>query len=167
MPARRRSEDLGGVTKLLRGYAERGVFRSFSQTDQRGGKTTFNVLWHHGRVFRLVVDTTAQTISFPALLPDVPAGSPMLKELKAYLHQFETTEVPIHRRIDPANARLQVTKRAGNVALTLVVKRRQYEYCARRLVNLAHEVFMIFLPDGPYYEYRVQKLGVDPELVWS
>jgi hypothetical protein len=167
MTARRRSEDLDGVSELLRGYAERGVFRSFSQADRRGGKTTFNILWHHGRVFRLVVDTTAQTVSFPALLPDVPAGAPMLKELKAYLHQFETKAVPAHRRIDPAKARLRVTRRAGNVAVTLAVKRNQYAYCARRLVNLAHEVFMIFLPDGPYYEYRVQKLGVDPELVWS
>jgi hypothetical protein len=167
MPGRRHSEDLGGVARLLQGYAERGVFRSFSEADRRGGKTTFNVLWHHGRVFRLVVDTTAQTISFPALLPEVPAGSPMFKELKVYLHQFETKAVPGHRRVDPTKASLRVTRRGGNVAVTLIVKRKQYEYCTRRLVNLAHEVFLIFLPDGPYYEYRVQKLGVDPELVWS
>jgi len=167
MPTRRRSGDLGGVIELLRGYAERGVFRSFSQADRRGGKTTFNVLWHHGRVFRLVVDTTAHTVSFPALLPDVPAGSPLFTDLEAYLHQFETKAVPVHRRIDPAKARLCIARRSGNVAVSLAVKRGQYAYCAKRLVNLAHEVFMVFLPDGPYYDYRVQKLGVDPEVVWS
>lgn len=167
MPGRRRSEDLGGVAGLVKGYAERGVFRSVSQTEQRGGKTTFKVLWHHGRVFRLVVDPAAHTVSFPALLPGVPSRSPMLKELKAYLHQFETKGVPEHRRIDPKKAKLRVALRGGNVALALIVKRREYEYCTRRLVNLAHEVFMIFLPDGPYCEYRVETLGVDPKLVWS
>ena len=151
----------------MKGYAERGVFRSFSQTDQRGGKTTFKVLWHHGRVFRLVVAPASHSVSFPALLPGVPPRSSMLKELRAYLHQFETKSVPEHRRIDPSKAKLRVALRGGNVSLALIVKRRQYEYCTRRLVNLAHEVFMIFLPDGPYYEYRVEKLGVDPELVWS
>jgi len=25
----------------------------------------------------------------------------------------------------------------------------------------------VFLPDGPYHEYRVEQLGVDPEAVWA
>ena len=63
---------------------------------------------------------------------------------------------------------LRAVVRGGSFSLILEVKRSQhYEYCTRRLVHLAHEIFMVFLPDGPYDEYRVTQLGADPEAVWS
>jgi hypothetical protein len=167
MAPRARRDDARIVSDVLKGYAERGVFRSFSEAERRRGKTTFKMLWHYGRVFRLVVDSEAGTVAFPALLPGVPARSAMLKELKAFLHPFETDAVPAHRRIDPAKARLQIAARAGSASLALAVRNRELEYCTRRLVHLAQEVFMIFLPDGPYYEYRVEKLGLDPNVVWA
>ena len=155
------------VGRLLRGYAERGVFRSFTEGQRRGSTTTFQMVWHHGRLFRFVLDTTGDVVSFPTLLPQVPAGSPMQKELKAFLRPFETEEVPLHRRIDPAKARLRITRRTGGLSLGLAVKNGEFEYCTRRLVHLAQEVFLVFLPDGPYYEYRVEKLGLDPNVAWA
>jgi hypothetical protein len=155
------------VRDVLGGYAERGVFRSFSGAETRGGKTTFTMVWHHGRQFRIVLDLAGRTVSFPELLSGVPARSPMLKALKAFLHQFETDEVPAHRRIDPAKTQLRISSRGGRVALGLAIKKGEFEYATRRLVHLAQEVFMIFLPDGPYYEYRVEHLGLDPEAVWA
>lgn len=155
------------VAALVRGYVERGFFQSARQVPRRGRATVYSVVWHHRRTFRLVIDTEARTVSFPDLLPGVSARSAMMKELTAFLHQFETTEVPDHRRIDPSSARLKVGVRRGHVSLALEVKRQRYEYGVRRLVHLAHEIFMVFLPDGPYDEYRVSQLGVDPEAVWS
>lgn len=142
--------DAQAVGALLTEYAGRGVFRSVSGGDERRGKTTFTLRWHHDRRFRLVLDPKAGTVCFPALLPDAPARSPMVRELKAFLRRFETDDVPPHRRIDPAKGRLRVTVRAGNVSLALLVLDDEIEYCTRRLVHLAHEVFMVFLPDGPY-----------------
>lgn len=161
------SKDARVVGQVLKGYAERGVFRSFSEGERRGQRVTFHMIWHHGRMFRFVLDLGAGTVSFPALLPDVPARSPMLKELKAFLHRFETGDVPEHRRVDPRKARLRLARRAGGVSLALAVKPGHLEYCTRRLVHLAQEVFMVFLPDGPYYEYRVEKLGLDPNVAWA
>ena len=155
------------VADVLEGYAGRGVFRSVSHGRQRGGTTTFTMLWHHGRQFRLVLDSAAGVVSFPELLPGVPARSPMLKELRAFLRQFETSEVPEHRRIDPAKGRLRVAAREGGVSLALAVRSSEWEYCTRRLVHLAQEVFMVFLPDGPYDEYRVEKLGLNPDAAWT
>jgi hypothetical protein len=125
------------------------------------------MVWHHGLVFRFVLDPSAGTVAFPALLPAVPARSPMARELRSFLNQFETAAVPPHRRIDPARARLRVTFRGGTAGLALVVKNREFEYATRRIVHLAQEVFMVFLPDGPYYDYRVEKLGLDPDTVWA
>ena len=155
------------VSRLLRGYAERGVFRSFSEGQRRGGTTTFQMVWHHGRLFRFALDTTGGLVSFPTLLPEVPPRSPMQRDLKAFLRSFETNEVPPHRRIDPAKARLRITRRAGGLSVALAVKNGEFEYCTRRLVHLAQEVFLVFLPDGPYYEYRVEKLGLDPNVAWA
>ena len=163
----RTPRDARVVSQVLKGYAERGVFRSFGEGARRGPRTTYQMVWHHGRTFQFVFDSAAGVVAFPALLPDVPARSPMLKELKAFLHRFETDDVPEHRRIDSTKARLQVTRRVGGVSLALVVKRGELEYCTRRIVHLAQEVFMVFLPDGPYYEYRVEKLGLDPNVAWA
>jgi hypothetical protein len=155
------------VTDALKGYAERGVFRGLSNPQRRGKTTAFTMLWHHGRRFHFVLDETAGTVSFPDLLPGVPARSPMFKELKAFLHQFETDAVPDHRRIDPKKGRLKVLPRGGDVSVTLTVKNGEWEYCTRRLVHLAQEVYMVFLHDGPYSDYRVAQLGIDPESVWA
>jgi hypothetical protein len=46
----------------------------------------------------------------------------------------------------------------------LSVRNGEFEYCTRRLVHLAQEVFMVFLPDGPYDAYRIDKLGLDPNV---
>lgn len=165
---RRRASDPADVAALVRGYVERGFFRSAGQAQRRGHTTTYNVVWHHRRTFQLVIDTRSKTVAFRDLLPGVPARSPMARELRAFLHQFETTDVPAHRRIDPAKGELRVAVRSSRVSLALAVKRpAHYEYCTRRLIHLAHEIFMVFLPDGPYDEYRVTQLGTDPEAVWS
>jgi hypothetical protein len=155
------------VTEALKGYAERGVFRGLSHPQRRGKTTAFTMLWHHGRRFRFVMNETARVVSFPDLLPGVPARSPMFRELKAFLHQFESDAVPEHRRIDPRKGRLKVAARAGAASVTLSVKNGEWEYCSRRLVHLAQEVYMVFLHDGPYSDYRVAQLGLDPESVWA
>jgi len=154
------------VGDVLRDYAGRRVFRSISDGDRRAGKTTFMMVWHHGRTFRFVLDPAGRTVSFPALLPGVPTGSSMAKELRAFLGQFATDQVPPHRRIDSRKASLRIVSRDGGVSVALAVKDDDFEYATRRLVHLAQEVYMVFLPDGPYSDYRIEKLGLDPDNVW-
>lgn len=155
------------VHRLLKAYAERGVFQGVSDGERRRGRMTFTVLWHYGRRFRLVLEPTTGAVTFPELLPDAPARSPMVKALKTFLRRFETDEVPAHRRVDAAKARLRIAVRAGTVSLALISQDGDIEYATRRLVHLAHEVFMVFLPDGPYDAYRVETLGLDPNLAWT
>jgi hypothetical protein len=154
------------VGDVLRDYAGRRVFRSISEGDRRAGKTSFSIVWHHGLSFRFVLDPVGGTVSFPALLPGVPSRSSMAKELKAFLGQFETDQVPPHRRIDSGKASLQIAGRGGSISVGLQVKDLDFEYATRRLVHLAQEVYMVFLPDGPYSDYRIEKLGLDPDNVW-
>jgi hypothetical protein len=165
--SRRRVNPAGIVDQVLRSYVDRGVFRSLGAPVTRAGQTSFTLVWHHGRPFRLVVDPAARTVSFPAVVPPIPARSPMLAELRRFTRQFTSAELPPHRRVDPAKGRMRLTPRPTGVSLSLTVVRGEWEYCARRLVHIAHEIYMVFLPDGPYQEYRVEKLGLDPDAVWT
>ena len=55
MPARgsrrtaRRVNPAGAIETILRGYVERGVFRSLGPGISRGTQTAFTIVWHHGR----------------------------------------------------------------------------------------------------------------------
>jgi hypothetical protein len=154
------------VVDILRAYAQRGMFRGFAEKPARSSRRTFSVLWHYNRQYPVVLDLAAETLSFPGLLPGIAARSPMLAELKAFLRPFSTEEVPAHRRIDGDLGRLALTARKGALTLTMTVVGGEYEYCTRKLVHVAHEIFMVFLWDGPYYEYRVENLGLDPDAAW-
>ena len=143
------------------------MFRSLGAPEPRGDRTTFTIVWHHGRTFRLVVRTRQRTVTFPELLPRVPARSAMMKELRTFLRQFESSDMPPHRRIDPAKGQLRITGNQKGVSVGIAVRAGEWEYCTRKLVHLAQEVYVVFLPDGPYQDYRVEKLGLDPDSVWT
>ncbi len=157
----------GAIETILRGYVERGVFRSLGPGIPRGTQTVFAIVWHHGRTFRLIVDRAARTVSFPAVMPAIPARSSMLGELRRFTRQFTSGGLPPHRRVEPAKGRLRLASRRAGVSLSMTVLRGEWEYCTRRLVHIAHEIYIVFLPDGPYQDYRVEKLGVDPDAVWT
>jgi hypothetical protein len=151
------------VAGILENYARRGVFRGFSRGPVLNGKATFNILWHRDRSFEFILDSERKTMRFPVVLPEVPKDSDMFREFKEFVASRQSEELPEHRRIDKAKARAQVSTRAGNAGVILTLRASDYEYGARKLVNLVHEVFMVFLYDGRYYEYMVEKFDLDPD----
>jgi len=71
--------------------------------------------------------------------------------------------MPEHRRVNPAQARLTASNQRGAVSLTLAVKDGDFDYATRKMIHIVHEIFMVFLVDGPYFEYMVEQLGLDPD----
>ncbi len=151
------------VGGILENYANRGFFRGFSRGPVRGGKAFFKILWHRDRVFELILDTNKRSLRFPVVLPQVPADSSMYRELRDFVASRQSADVPEHRRIDPAKARIAAANRAGNISLTLKLADTDYEYATRKFINLVHEIFMVFLLDGPYFEYMVEVFDLDPD----
>jgi hypothetical protein len=121
------------------------------------------MVWHFDRAFELLLDVPEKTLRFPVVLPGVPARSPMYRELRAFLKERHSAELPEHRRVNPVKARLTMTNQQGAVALKLTVKDGDFEYAMRKIIQIVHEIFMVFLVDGPYYEYMVEQLGLDPD----
>jgi hypothetical protein len=151
------------VTAVLEGYAEKAVFRGFSAHPKRGGKATFQMVWHYDRSFELLLDASNKTLQFPAVLPGVSARSPMYRELRAFLKSRQSDEVPEHRRVNPTKAGLASANQRGTVSITVTAKDGDFDYAARKAIHIVHEIYMVFLVDGPYYEYMVEQLGLDPD----
>ncbi len=149
------------VTGILQHYADRAVFRGFSPGAAKNGRAAFKIVWHRDRLFELVVDTRARTMTFPALLPAFDAS--MTRELNAFIATRQSKEVPEHRRIDPKKAVVRASRRAGSAAVTLMLKNDDYEYGVRKLIHLIHEIFLTFLAEGRYYEYQVETFELDPD----
>jgi hypothetical protein len=151
------------VADVLEGYAQRGVFRGFSRDPAiRDGKCIFKLVWHHNRAFELVFDARRNTIRFPLLLPSVAADSSMYSELKRFIEERHSIEMPEHRRIDRRKAAASPSNQRGSISLTMRLKGDD-EYGARKLIHLVHEIFLVFLQDGRYYEYMVENFDLDPD----
>ena len=151
------------VAGVLENYAQRGIFRGFSQGPVSGGKTVFKMTWHRDRQFELILDVPKKTMRFPLVLPNVPAGSEMYREFKAFVASRFSDDFPDHRRIDNSKVAIKPVCRSGSVSLTLTVKDGDFEYAARRLIHLVHEIFLVFLYDGKYYDYLVETFDLDPD----
>lgn len=151
------------VREALEEYAARGVFRGFSCGPVRNGKASFKMMWHRDQMFEFLVDLEKGTLRFPLVLPGVPADSSMYKEFKAFLKSRQDEDLLEHRRIDKARAELKPYNRGGNVSVTLKIKDGDYAYGTQRLINLVHEIYLVFLYDGRYYDYLVETFDLDPD----
>jgi hypothetical protein len=149
------------VGDILQSYAGRGVFRGFSRGESRNGKAAFQMIWHRGRPFDLTVDTRRGAIHCPLVLPQVPAGSAMYRELRAFLKACQSPDRPEHRRIDNRKVRVACANRGGNVSLTMTIADADYEYAIRKFIHLIQEIYLVFLTE--HFEYQVEAFDLDPD----
>ena len=138
---------LNVVRVSLQAYADRGVFRGFSEI--RNGQ--FQFIWVVNHRMELSVDTAKHELRFRRLLHNVPAKSALYAELKSFIDRRHDEELPEHRRIDRKRAEVSCANRGGFVTVALKVKKNQYAYGVNRIVNLAHELFLHLRERRPEY----------------
>jgi hypothetical protein len=126
----------------LQAYADRGVFRGYAAETSRNGKASFSFLWMTPTRLDFTVDTGKGTLTFRDLLPNVPAGSVIHRDLKRFLLERSGGRLPSHRRVDKNRAEIVCTNRRGSISLSLKVKNQQYRYCLNKIINLVHELFV-------------------------
>jgi hypothetical protein len=148
---------LGVVRRNLQAYADRGVFRGFSEVSS--GR--FRFVWLFRHQMELIVDPAKEVLRFKQLLPGIPAGSAMYAELKTFIRQRHDKGLPEHRRIDRNRAEVSCTSRGGSLSISLKVKNNQYAYGVNRIVNVVHEIFL-HLRDS-YPEYLPENFDVPQE----
>jgi len=130
------------IRENLQAYADRGVFRGFSETVARGGVHSFGFTWLVTHPLELNVDTKSGILKFKDLLPNVPGNSPLHSDLKRFLRERTIGALPKHRRIDKSRAELLCRNNAGKITIALKVRNNQYRYGLNKIVNLVHELFV-------------------------
>jgi len=153
LPAR--TQPLAVVHDQLQAYARRGVFRSFSQTHAGGARAEFRFYWIWNLPFELCFDGKRKTISFKNLLPGVAAGSELNKRLKSFIKDLSASDHLEHRRVDPKRVSIRYSNQKGNVTITFLVAKNDYEYGVKKALNLISEMFVGFL-NVHFPEYTVQ-----------
>ena len=143
----RRSKEVKAVCAALRALVERGELRGYQEGKLRVGRMPLDLEWPDGRVSRLRIDIESATLTFMSLL-EIGSGSALMKELKALLRAAQTPGRE-QARIDPARAMLGMTEQAGSVSLAITVIRGEYEYCTRRLIELAREALALAVETPP------------------
>ncbi len=151
------NKPLSVVRESLQAYADRGIFRGFSEV--RSGH--FEFVWLIRHRMELIVDTAKGVLRFKQLLPAVPADSTMSAELKRFIDARHDRELPEHRRIDRRRAEVYCTNRGGFVSISLKVKNNQYAYGVKTIVNLVHELFLYLREAHP--EYLMENFDVPQE----
>jgi hypothetical protein len=138
---------LSAVRYSLQGYADRGVFRGFSEVK----KSEFKFVWMTQKPIELSVDARNHVLRFKQLLPDIPASSTLYQELKSFIRERHQEGLPEHRRIDPERAGVSCSNRRGVVSVSLKVQSHHYSYGVNRIVNLVHELFVYLRDAHPQY----------------
>jgi len=152
---------LNVVRDILQAYADRGVFRGFSEIKSRQGLPTFRFVWLIQHRMELTVDIPRHELRFKQLLPGVAARSPLYAELKDLLRDLRGGNFPEHRRIDPRRAEVSCSSQRGFVSISLTVKDNEYAYGVNRIVNLVHELFVHLRDAWP--DYLVEHFHVAQE----
>jgi hypothetical protein len=113
--------------------------------------------WHKERFYDLIYDVEKRSLRFPVALPKAPR--PMYEEFKKFVASRQSTEILEHRRINPKRVRASCALKNGNISLLFISKDRDLEYSTQKLINLMHEIFMVFLRE--YYEYTIETFDID------
>lgn len=135
-------DGLDAVGAVLRQYALRGVFTDYRMERRKNGAAEYNFGWLYGQPFTLTADLKHRRLVLVDLLPAVARDSMMHKELRAFLKGRAAADVPEHRRVDPQLATAAARLRDGVVSLELTLEGADYAYGARKIINLAHELFL-------------------------
>lgn len=148
------ADGLEAVGVVLHHYAGRGVFQDYRMERRRNGGAEYHFGWLYGQPFTLTCDLKHRRLVLIDLFPGVERDSMMHKEIKAFLKGRAEADVPEHRRVDPALATAAARMRDGLVSLELTLAGaasgaqaddkdyKDYEYGARKIINLAHELFL-------------------------
>jgi len=146
----------------LESYARRGVFRSFSQTSKGPGRAEFSFHWLWNLRFRLTFDEKRGALSFNKLLPDIPAGSQLETDLKAFISDCCSPDRPEHRRCDTNRVSIRCSNRRGTFGVTFRISGNDYEYGAKQAINVVNEMFLGFL-SVRHHEYIVKHFHLSSE----
>lgn len=151
---------LGVISRQLETYAQRGVFRSYSQNGKDA--TAFRFYWLWNLPFHLTYHKKQKTLEFTKLFPNMISGSDLETELKALIKQASSPDRPEHRRLDPRRLTAHYMNRRNTGSLKFLIAGDHHEYAVKHALNLISEIFVGFL-NVRYPEYMAKNFSMPEE----
>jgi hypothetical protein len=157
--------DVDLVDGILRTYAEKGVFKGYARMKHSPSAAHYRISWFYSRPMDVYLDRKRQSISLPDFLPSIDLEPALAPNLRSFLRGM--SDLPEHRRLDERRGQLSLRRKGS--ALTLAVRSLDgdLDYACRKLVHIANEVLLVFLSSHLYDQYKIDGLGVDPEVIWG
>ena len=153
--------EIAAVRQCLQGYADRGVFRGYTERPEKGGRLRFRFSWLAQDPYDLRYEADSGTLTFFNVLPNVGGRSSLARALRAFVADRSASSLPPHRRIDPKRAAAAAFVERGAMRLRVVAKREHHGYAANRVVNLMHEVYVHLQRYYPEYLWENYGLSQD------
>ena len=157
-------DGLDAVEAVLSDYATRGVFQDYRMKRRKNGTADYNFGWLYRQPFTLTCDLRHRRLSLVDLLPGVPRDSPMHRQIKTFLQGRTGADVLEHRRVDPQRMTSRARTRNGVMSLELTISdsnRDAYALGARKIINLAHELFLFLNEYWADYMWQSFRLGME------
>ena len=116
--------ELAAVRRRLQAYADRGVFRGYTERPARAGRHYFRFLWLGREPFNLTYEPASGMLTFTNVLPHVRVRSALYQALERFVEGRSARKLPAHRRIDPRRARPSCSSRRGTMLLHVAWRSR-------------------------------------------
>ena len=137
------------VRDTLTGYADRGVFRGIDAGEASSEMVQFTFTWHGARPLRCML--APPTLTLRDFLPAMAAGSDIYKDLRDQVKHYGDPALPEHRGVDPNRALVKVSSRNQRLSLILESRDGDYVYASRKLIFVAHELWLRLQSDWVHY----------------
>ena len=163
-----RDKHIGQVKAALQAYADRGVFRAFSEKPPRPGGTPgkyeFRFSWLPGSAFLLIYQTGSQTLTVKNVLPDVDKNSGVDRAFRAFLQQRHSEDLPMHRRVDQQQLKLSCLNQDRALSIRLKIQPEGAgAYAVNRALNVINDIFHEFIRLPKLEHYRRRTFGIPGE----
>lgn len=157
--------DVDLVDAILHRYAEKGVFEGYARLAHSQTMAHYRIRWFFSRPVDVALDRKRQTLSLSGFLTSVDLAPALVSDLRGFLRNM--TDLPEHRRLDETRAQLALRRKGTALSLTMRSLDGDLDYACRKLVHIANEVLLVFLSAHTWDQYKIEALGVDPELIWG
>ncbi len=151
------------VHDSLEEYGKRGLFNGI-----RGiyvnGNPEYHINWHyHREIILRLIDNDRLIVE--NILPNIHHYRNMENNFRKFVDKFSSADMVAHRRIDREKLSIAVKDNGENTGIECRVIDEDIRYAISSILDVVHSIFLEFIPDGPYYEYQVQELGLDQDSI--
>ena len=150
---------MDAVTAALQAYSDRGVFRRFRATPAPRARVVYQFAWLTRRPVDAVFDPRANTLTFPALLPEL--GKAAAADVATVIGSLARRDTPAHKRLDARRARITGAIRRGALTLDVRIRGGNQEYAVKAVLNVINEIFVRLQERHP--EYLIEQFGMSTE----